>query len=65
MSNTAQSELLTLRECEELTKRRVATWRNDIREKKIPYVRIGRQIRIPREVLELLIAQGRVGTVRD
>jgi excisionase family DNA binding protein len=51
-------ELLTLIECQRITKRKVATWRKDIREKKIPYVRIGRQVRVPREFVERMIADG-------
>ena len=51
-------ELLTLKECEAWTKRRVSTWRKDIREGKVPIVRIGRQIRVPLKFIEKLISQG-------
>jgi hypothetical protein len=51
-------ELLTLVEAEALTKRKVATWRKDIRLRKVPYVKIGRQVRIPRAVLDHMIEQG-------
>lgn len=51
-------ELLTLKECEELTKRKVATWRRDVLERKIPYVKLGRSIRIKRQVVLDLIAAG-------
>ena len=58
-------ELLTLQECERLTKRRVATWRKDIRLRKVPAVRLGRQVRIPREFIERLIRQGWQDPVLD
>jgi hypothetical protein len=51
-------ELLTLFECEAMTKRKVATWRKDIRLRKIPYVRIGRQIRVQRSVVERMMNDG-------
>ena len=52
------AELLTVAEAEAMTKRKVATWRRDIRLRKIPYVKIGRQVRIPREYVVGMIAQG-------
>ena len=55
---TIELELLTLREAEAMTKRKVATWRKDIRLRKVPYVRLGRQVRIPREYVEQLISEG-------
>jgi hypothetical protein len=61
MSPVAQrrtSELLTLVEAELLTKRRVATWRKDIRLRKVPYVKLGRQVLIPREAIDELITRG-------
>ena len=51
-------ELLTLQECERITKRRVATWRKDIRLKRVPVVRIGRQVRVPKEFVDRLIVKG-------
>ncbi len=51
-------ELLTLAEAELLTKRKVATWRKDIRLRRIPSVKLGRQVLIPREAIEDLIARG-------
>lgn len=50
--------LLTLREAEHILKRRVSTLRKDIARRRIPYVRVGRQIRIPREVIEQMISTG-------
>ena len=50
--------LLTLREAEQLTGRKVSTWRKDIRLRRVPYVRLGRQIRIPLEAVCELIAAG-------
>jgi hypothetical protein len=52
------TRLLTLFEAEAITKRKVATWRKDIRLRKVPYVRIGRQVRIPGEFIEQMIAKG-------
>ncbi|MEO7863784.1 MAG: hypothetical protein ABIU05_25805, partial [Nitrospirales bacterium] len=46
--------LLTLCEAEQLTGRKVSTWRKDIRLRKVPYVRLGRQIRIPIEAVREL-----------
>lgn len=51
-------ELLTLREAEALTKRKVSTWRKDIKQRRIPYVRLGRQIRLTRAFVEKLIREG-------
>ncbi|MDR4493754.1 MAG: helix-turn-helix domain-containing protein [Nitrospirales bacterium] len=50
--------LLTLMECEEKTGRKVSTWRKAIAQRRIPFVRIGRSIRIPEEVLDELIQKG-------
>jgi hypothetical protein len=51
-------ELYTLVEAEARTKRKVATWRKDIRLRKVPYVKIGRQVRIPKAFLDDMIQQG-------
>ncbi|MGH8615541.1 MAG: helix-turn-helix domain-containing protein [Gammaproteobacteria bacterium] len=51
-------ELLTLDECERLTKRKKSTWRADIRAKKIPYIHLGRLIRIRRSDLNALLTRG-------
>lgn len=51
-------ELLTLAEAELMTKRKVATWRKDIRLRRIPSVKLGRQVLLPREAIEELIARG-------
>jgi excisionase family DNA binding protein len=50
--------LLTLMECETRTGRKVSTWRKAIAQRKIPFVRLGRSVRIPEEVIEQMIAQG-------
>ena len=50
--------LLTLMECEARTGRKVSTWRKDIMHRRIPFVRLGRSVRIPQEVVEALIQQG-------
>ena len=54
----ASSDLLTLRETEHILKRRVSTLRKDIRQRRIAYVKVGRQIRIPRQVVDQMIAKG-------
>jgi hypothetical protein len=54
----AGGRLLSLLECEDRTGRKVATWRKDILRRKIPFVRIGRQIRVPADFIEKLIADG-------
>lgn len=50
--------LYTVFEAEELTGRKAATWRRDILRRRIAYVKIGRQVRIPCEVIQALIKQG-------
>jgi hypothetical protein len=50
--------LLTLQEAEQITGRKVATWRKDIFLRKIDVVKIGRSVRIPEEVLEAIIEKG-------
>ena len=50
--------LYTVFEAEELTGRKAATWRRDILRRRIPYVKIGRQVRIPCEVIQDLIKRG-------
>ena len=57
MTKTSE-RLLTVLEAEVLTGRKASTWRRDILQRKIPYVKIGRQVRIPREVVDDLIRQG-------
>ena len=43
-------QLLSVKEAEKLTGRKAATWRRDILERQIPYVKLGRQVKIPIEV---------------
>ena len=50
--------LYTVFEAEELTGRKAATWRRDILTRRIPYVKLGRQVRIPCEVIQDLIKRG-------
>lgn len=57
MAKTSR-KLLTVFEAEAQTGRKASTWRKDILERRIPYVKIGRQVRIPEEVIERLIAEG-------
>ena len=51
-------QLLTLEEAETMTGRRVSTWRRDVLKRRIAYVKLGRQVRIPVEVIQDLIRQG-------
>ena len=51
-------QLLTLMECEARTGRKVSTWRKAIARREIPFVRLGRSVRIPQEVVEELIQSG-------
>ena len=51
-------KLFTLKQAEELTGRKIATWRRDILLRRIDYVKIGRQVRIPAEVLSGLVEEG-------
>jgi len=50
--------LLTLMECEARTGRKVSTWRKAIARREIPFVRIGRSVRIPQEFIEDLVTKG-------
>jgi excisionase family DNA binding protein len=51
-------KLLTVFELENLTGRKVSTWRKAIAERKVPVVRIGRSVRVPSEFVERLIEKG-------
>ncbi len=51
-------ELLSVQEAENLTGRKASTWRRDILKRRIPYVKLGRLVRIPREAIEGLIRKG-------
>jgi len=51
--------LLTVQEAEALTGRKVATWRRDILEKRVPVVRLGRrQVRIPFSSIVAMVRDG-------
>ncbi len=52
------SKLLTVFEAEARTGRKASTWRRDILLRRVPYVKIGRSVRIPQEAVDSLIAQG-------
>ena len=57
MQKTTQ-KLLSVFDLENLTGRKVSTWRKAIAERKIPVVRIGRSVRVPYEAVQKLIADG-------
>ena len=56
--NKESRQLLSVQEAESRTGRKAATWRRDILLKKIAYVKIGRNVRIPIEVVDQLIKEG-------
>jgi len=58
MEKYKTSKLLTLAECERVTGRKVSTWRKAIARREIPFVRIGRSVRIPQEFIEDLVTKG-------
>lgn len=64
MYKTTQ-KLLTLRECESRTGRKVATWRKAIARREVSFIRLGRSIRIPEDVIEQMIAQGYRPAIQD
>jgi len=49
---------LSVFECEKLTGREASTWRRDILERKISYVKLGRQVKIPQSEIDRLIKEG-------
>ncbi len=51
-------QFLTVQEAETLTGRKAATWRRDILERRIPYVKFGRLVRIPISAIDDLIRKG-------
>ena len=58
-------QLLTLKEAETLTGRKAATWRADIRKRKVPSVKLGRQVRIPLEAIRDMIQRGWRGAASE
>lgn len=51
--------LLTVKEAEQLTGRKASTWRRDILERRIPFVRFGRrQVRIQLSAIQAMIREG-------
>lgn len=51
-------KLLTVFECEARTGRKASTWRKAILRREIPYVKLGRSVRIPEEVVDRMITDG-------
>ena len=51
-------KLLSVFQAEKLTGRKVSTWRRDIAERRINYVKLGRLVRIPLSEIERLIKKG-------
>ena len=52
--------LLRLRECAERSGNSIATWRAWIAQRKIPYHKLGRSVRVSERDLEALIQAARV-----
>ena len=57
--------LLTLMQCEDRTGKKVSTWRKAIARREIPFVHLGRSVRIPEEFIEELIQKGWSEPVKD
>ena len=52
-------KLLTLKEAEALTGRKVSTWRRDIFERRIPVIHLGRrQVRLQLSVIQAMVQEG-------
>jgi len=51
-------QLLSVKEAAARTGRKVSTWRKDILNRRVPYVKIGRSVRIPLEFIERMIREG-------
>jgi hypothetical protein len=51
-------QLLTVFEAESRTGRKASSWRRDILLRRVPYVKIGRSVRIPVEAVDDLISKG-------
>lgn len=51
-------KLVTVAEAEEITGRKASTWRRDILLRRVPYVKLGRSVRIPIEAIEELVQKG-------
>jgi len=49
---------LTVFEAEELTGRKVSTWRRDILEKRVAFVKFGRSVRIPLSEIQRMVRDG-------
>jgi len=58
MKDQTQIKLISLREAEDLTGRKVATWRRDLRERRFPYVMVGRQVRLRLADVQKLVDAG-------
>ena len=51
--------LLTLKEAEKLTGRKVSTWRRDIFERRVPVVHLGRrQVRLQLSTIQSMVREG-------
>ena len=64
MAKTSK-RLLTLMQCEDRTGKKVSTWRKAIARREVPFVHLGRSVRIPEEFIEELIQKGWSEPVKD
>ena len=53
-----ESRLVTLREAEAMTGRKVSSWRKDILRRRIAFVKLGKSVRIPVSEIERLVNAG-------
>jgi excisionase family DNA binding protein len=61
--STGIGKLLTLRECCERSGLRESTWRAWILQRKVPFYKVGRSVRIAESDLERLVEQARIPAV--
>jgi len=54
---------VTVFEAEDLTGRKVSTWRRDILQKRVAIVKFGRSVRIPLSEIHRMVADGWVDAV--
>jgi len=56
----AIGRLLTLKDCSERTGHRESTWRAWVLQRKVPFYKVGRSVRVSEADLERIIEQARV-----
>ena len=56
----AVGKLLTLQECSERTGHQVSTWRSWVLNRKVPFYKMGRSVRVAETDLEKILEQARI-----